>query len=75
MDAKQKFLNSVPPYITEEFDKDEKQSDNITDTSNLKFIEKLTQIKNAIIDELELYEYLKQVKKEKNHNKRLPMKK
>ena len=43
-----------------------------SDENSINFDDKLYQIKSAIQHELELYDLLKDLKKEKNRNKRLP---
>jgi hypothetical protein len=67
-------LNSIPEYIKEEINCDEKQSDLEGQEGNTDFIEKLDQIKEAINYELQLYENLKNLKKQRNQSKRLPKK-
>ena len=63
---------SIPAYIINEMVLgEEKQSEN-SEENGLEFMDKLSQIETAIDFEISLYEYLKDLKKEKNQNKRLP---
>ena len=73
------FLKSIPKYIKDEVSesfvgsKKRDRSDSISDHEESTITkEKLQTIMEAIIEELQLYEYLKNLKKEKNQNKRMP---
>lgn len=73
-EAQTLFEQSIPECVKNEVIQKKNfgvdQSEHSDDSVD--FITKLVQIKNAILFEQELYELLKDLKKEKNRNKRLP---
>lgn len=75
--SKHMFVQSIPEYIKDWFKQrktqpDQADSDDFSVT--ISFDEKLKQVYPAIGKELELYEILKNLKKEKNKIKRMPIK-
>lgn len=68
------FLKSIPKYIMNEIESQNQGTSDKSETGGGSFLLKFEQIKEAIRSEIELYEYLKDLKKEKNQNKRLPQK-
>ena len=73
-DARDHFLGSIPEYITqEELGNKVKQEENSSHSGDsVSFDTKLLQVYESIKRELELYELLLNLKKERNKNKRLP---
>ena len=69
---------TVPEYIVDETQgngsKPPTPTSSKSNIGNEQFLQKLNQIGESITHELDLYEYLKDLKKEKNQNKRMPMK-
>ena len=63
------FLSSIPPFIEREISQG--QRDHISEGS-ASYETKTREIDTAIRNEIGLYEYLKNLKKEKNQQKRLP---
>jgi hypothetical protein len=68
------FLSSIPKYLQDEVENTPEGNSDMSDTGNQSFIKKLEQIKVAIVNEMEMYDYLKDLKKQNNQNKRMPVK-
>lgn len=62
--SKQKFENSIPDYIRNPTD----------ENKNMNFDDKVKQIRYSVDEELILYDYLKDLKKDLNKKKRMSMK-
>ena len=77
-ESRKRFLMTVPEYIVDETQgngsKPPTPTSSKSNIGNEQFLQKLNQIGESITHELDLYEYLKDLKKEKNQNKRMPMK-
>jgi hypothetical protein len=76
--ARAGFLRSIPDYIKDDFasyEDDHDQKSELSEQQPKNFMKKLKQIEEAIKHELELYDMLKELKKVRNQNKRLPLKK
>ena len=77
--ARIQFEKSIPDYVLQDEKKEQKNEGQIFNVesgeeNNENFPDKLIQISSAIEQEIQLYELLRDLKKEKNQNKRLPLK-